>query len=343
MYINACSFGNDYQDIVVQMVESRLSDSEILQSLKDNYQVKIHLRTLQRRKADWGLIHHAAQQVDSLEEVIRHYFKNDLTYAQIYHAISTTHQYTHSRRNLERKLKSMQLSRRLDDLDRNLTTVETAVSCIMDLHQTTEGRNAGYKKIQQLLQRQYGISLHTMTVALINRTLDPEGVENRAKRVLKRRVFNTPGPNFIWSADGHDKLKKFGITLYGFIDAWSRKILGIFVHVTNNDPRHVGFYYLQLCHDPSQAHLFTKSTHNQKIECLWSQLMKGYNCELINKLFKAMEEGYYNPEDLLEQLLFLHLWVPFLQNSLDQLTGDYNNYKRRIDKKSILPTGCSAD
>jgi hypothetical protein len=144
---------------------------------------------------------------------------------------------------------------------------------------------------------------------LINCTLDPEGVDNQSKRVLKQRVFNTPGPNFIWSADGHNKLKKFGITLYGFIDAWSWKILGIFVHVTNNDPQHIGYYYLKLvkreggipcqtstdrgtktihmeghrinltqlfnadCPDPIQSHLFTKSTHNQKIECLWLQLM----------------------------------------------------------------------
>ncbi|KNF05852.1 hypothetical protein PSTG_00846 [Puccinia striiformis f. sp. tritici PST-78] len=99
---------------------------------------------------------------------------------------------------------------------------------------------------KQLLQTKYGLSVHNITVAMINRTLDPEGVDNRSKRVLKRRVFHVPGPNYIWSADGHDKLKKFGITIYGFIDAWSRKVLGIFVHVTNNDPRHIGYYYLQL-------------------------------------------------------------------------------------------------
>ncbi|KNE86757.1 hypothetical protein PSTG_19879, partial [Puccinia striiformis f. sp. tritici PST-78] len=93
--------------------------------------------------------------------------------------------------------------------------------------------------MKQLLQTKYGICVHQLTVALINRTLDPEGVDNRTKRVLKRRVFNVPGPNFIWSADGHDKLKKFGITMYGFIDAWSRKVLAVHVHVTNNDPRHI--------------------------------------------------------------------------------------------------------
>lgn len=174
-------------------------------------------------------------------------------------------------------------------------------------------------------------------MAIINRTLDPEGVDARSKRVLKRRVFKTPGPNYIWSADGHDKLKKLGITLYSFIDVWSRKILGIFVHVTNNDPRHIGYYYLQLvkreggiprrtttdrgtetihmaghqmnlteqfnqhCPDPSQSHLFTKSTHNQKIECLWSQLMKQFNTELINQIYAALELNLYNQEDPVER------------------------------------------
>ncbi|KAI7944726.1 hypothetical protein MJO28_010421, partial [Puccinia striiformis f. sp. tritici] len=192
------------------------------------------------------------------------------------------------------------------------------------------------------------------------------------------RVFHVPGPNYIWSADGHDKLKKFGITIYGFIDAWSRKVLGIFVHVTNNDPRHIGYYYLQLVKsqggiprrtttdrgtetihmaghqinltaqynahsaDPSTSHLFTKSTHNQKIECLWSQLMKQYNCELINQLFSAEENELYNKEDPLEKTLFIYLWVPLLQSGLDEWMSNYNNYKRRTDKKSSLPTGCSA-
>jgi hypothetical protein len=50
----------------------------------------------------------------------------------------------------------------------------------------------------------------------------------------------------MWSADGHNKLKKFGITLYRFMDAWSRKNLVIHVHVTNNDPRHVAIITFNL-------------------------------------------------------------------------------------------------
>ncbi|KAI7956940.1 hypothetical protein MJO28_004035 [Puccinia striiformis f. sp. tritici] len=93
---------------------------------------------------------------------------------------------------------------------------------------------------------------------------------------------------------------------------------------------------------PSTSHLFTKSTHNQKIECLWSQLMKQYNCELINRLFSAEENELYNKEDPLEKTLFIYLWVPLLQSGLDEWMSNYNNYKRRTDKKSSLSTGCSA-
>jgi hypothetical protein len=78
------------------------------------------------------------------------------------------------------------------------------------------------------------------------RDLDPEGIEQRRKGKLKRRVLTVPGPNHIWSSDGHDKLKPYGICIYGTIDAWSRKILDIQVHVTNNNPRHVGYYFLTM-------------------------------------------------------------------------------------------------
>jgi hypothetical protein len=44
--------------------------------------------------------------------------------------------------------------------------------------------------------------------------------------------------------------------------------------------------------DPDQAHRYTKSVHNQKIECLWSQLMKQYDGELIRQLYEADEKGY---------------------------------------------------
>ncbi|KAH9454748.1 hypothetical protein Pst134EB_014813 [Puccinia striiformis f. sp. tritici] len=222
------------------------------------------------------------------------------------------------------------------------------------IHLTPEGSNVGYRKLRHLLCTKYGINIHLQTAARLNRSLDPEG-----------------------SADGHDKLKKFGLTIYGFIDAWSRKVLGIFVHTTNNNPRHIGYYYLQLVKevggipqrtttdrgtetidlaghqmnlmgqfgsiDPDKCHRFTKSVHNQKIECLWSQLMKQYNSELIRQLYEADKKEYYNPTNPVHHVLFLYLWVPLLQDGLNEWLTNYNSFKRRYDPKSMLPTGCSAN
>jgi hypothetical protein len=171
----------------------------------------------------------------------------------------------------------------------------------------------------------------------ILKEVDPEGIEMRLKKACKQRVFRTVGPNHIWSADGHDKLKAYGITVYGFVDAWSRKILGIFVHVTNNDPRHVplGVYFLNLAkaiggipkkittdRGTETGHMetfqiqishefcenltieqaqkcmhYTKSTHNQKIESLWSRMMTEHNRPIIDKILTHMENDVYDDSD----------------------------------------------
>jgi hypothetical protein len=62
-------------------------------------------------------------------------------------------------------------------------------------------------------------------------TLDPEGVRARKKPYKKvhGRNFCTPGPNFLWAIDGHHKLTRFGIQIYAAIDAYSRKIIWIYV------------------------------------------------------------------------------------------------------------------
>jgi hypothetical protein len=163
-------------------------------------------------------------------------------------------------------------------------------------------------------------------------------MQARLRQTCKRRVFRTFGPNHVWAIDGHDKLKRFGITVYGIIDAWSRKILGLYVHVTNNDPRNVGVYFLQLVskiggvplkvtadygtetgdvsmyqmllshefagitqQEASKRMHHTKSTHNQKIEALWSQMMRQHNRTIIDQIMTQIEDGNYDPKDPIEK------------------------------------------
>ena len=77
------------------------------------------------------------------------------------------------------------------------------------------------------------------------RILDPEGIENRSKYRLKRRVYNVPGPNFIWHIDGYDKLKPFGFAIHSCVDEFSRKVMWLEVGTSNNKPEIICYYYLQ--------------------------------------------------------------------------------------------------
>ena len=53
--------------------------------------------------------------------------------------------------------------------------------------------------------------------------MDPVGVERRAYNFnhRPRGEYIVPGLNYIWSLDGHDKLKAWGIEIYSAIDAFS--------------------------------------------------------------------------------------------------------------------------
>jgi hypothetical protein len=46
---------------------------------------------------------------------------------------------------------------------------------------------------------------------------------------------------------------------------------------------------------------FTKSTRNQKIEALWSQMMKHHNQAIINVIQTQIDNGRYNPDDEVEK------------------------------------------
>ncbi|MED6239288.1 hypothetical protein ATANTOWER_004438 [Ataeniobius toweri] len=49
---------------------------------------------------------------------------------------------------------------------------------------------------------------------------------------------------YVWHIDGYDKIKPFGIAISGCIDGFSRKMLWLEAHKTNNDPKIIGGYFM---------------------------------------------------------------------------------------------------
>lgn len=46
------------------------------------------------------------------------------------------------------------------------------------------------------------------TVCMLLKIIDKEGVEVRSRYRLKRRCYTVSRPNYLWHADGYDKLKR---------------------------------------------------------------------------------------------------------------------------------------
>lgn len=81
------------------------------------------------------------------------------------------------------------------------------------------GRGLTYQHL-----RRQGIPVARDRMYAILRELDPLGVEQRPFGLQKtpRDTYVVPGPNFLWSVDGHHKMSMYGIGIYAAIDGYSR-------------------------------------------------------------------------------------------------------------------------
>ena len=103
--------------------------------------------------------------------------------------------------------------------------------------------NLGYRRVWSHLSTS-GRLLRRKDVRLALRELDPENVDKRQRRRLRRRKHRNPGPNYVWHIDGHDKPKPYGISIHGCIDGYSRRIIWLEVAATNTMPELIAKYYL---------------------------------------------------------------------------------------------------
>ena len=95
----------------------------------------------------------------------------------------------------------------------------------------------------------FNTRLNSELLQAVQRLINPLGVEEqRCQKVIQKAYFSD-GKNHVWASDGHEKLKPYGIVIYRFIDCWSWKALGLFAHITNSNPQHVGLWFLQIVED----------------------------------------------------------------------------------------------
>jgi hypothetical protein len=86
--------------------------------------------------------------------------------------------------------------------------------------------------------------------------MGPEGFQKQHPSAQK--VIRTPlvslGPNDKWCGDGHDKLNKIGIGIYGIRDKFSGFWLGLWALPNNPLGNAVAYLYLCLVEDMKGLH-----------------------------------------------------------------------------------------
>lgn len=287
-----------------------------------------------------------------------HKLKPKLKYKHICMVINQYHRKPLTMRGLKEIIRKNGLSRR-----KNITNDEATEAITLELQ--TSMSSVGYRQMTEFVSVKYEINISKEDVRLILKELDPDGVEERRNRVIKRRRYESNGPWGVFHMDGNDKLKRFGFAIHGCIDGFSRKLMWLSVSTTNNDPLVIANYYLicikkykqvpQLlrmdggteniyCRDmqffftnSEDSFLNAASTRNQRIEAYWSRLKKFKLSWWIEFFSDMVSHHIYKPSNEFHQEALLFAFLPVIQLELNESLKVWN--ARNIRQSSSAPGG----
>jgi len=236
------------------------------------------------------------------------------------------------------------------------------------------GGSIGYRTMWRRIQQEHNLRVNQETVRQLLKVIDPMGVERRKRHRLSRRKYITPGPNYLWHADGYDKLKPFGFAIHGAMDGYSRRVLWLHVSPTNNDPAVIAWYYLRYLHQHQhtsriircdlgtenttievlqpffryncndafagvKSFMYGKSTANQRIEAWWALLRKHCTGWWINMFKDLRDRGLYNGHDLVHIQCLRYCFMGVLRAELQRTVREWNTHPIRSNKNGECPSG----
>ena len=137
--------------------------------------------------------------VCGVDELIKEYFHRGYAYQAIVDLLEKQDGVRMHVRTLKRKLRGLGLKRKGADHD------EDIVRDLIKQEMEGAGSLAGYRYIWHALRLRHHVNVPRSRVACIMKEIDPEGVQERRSRRLRRRAYVSYGPNFCWHIDGRCK------------------------------------------------------------------------------------------------------------------------------------------
>jgi len=301
----------------------------------------------------------------SEDELILHYFSKDLEYNTILDVLREQHGVIMSLRTLKRRMKSLNLKRR--NLDLNNAKLFSAENAIRAELTRGPGCLMGYRMMTDALKMKYNIRIPRWCTMRLLRTVDSVGVLQRRRRSLHRRTYCVAGPNYMWHADGHDKLKRFGFAIHACIDGFSRRIIWVCCSSSNNNASVIAHYYVTAVRElegcphvlrtdcgtenvimaaiqcalrgSRHGHVYGNSQNNQRVESWWCFLRKRRMQWWID-LFDDLEQyGAINVAriDHIECMRFCFMGI--IQRELAEVKTLWNGHRIRKSQGAKCPSG----
>lgn len=300
--------------------------------------------------------------------LIEHYFLQGYQGLEIVALLRFCHNINVSLRHLKRLLRQLNLRRR-----RQESPIEDIAQIILRELEGS-GRNIGYRLMWHRLNNIYGLRVTQETTRRMIRIIDPDGVSRRTAHRLQRRLYMCPGPNHTIHIDGYDKLKPYGIAIHGAVDGFSRKILWLQACYSNNNPRLVVKYYLDFIrrlqgvpkvvradrgtentlihrlqvalrwhHGDGRAKensfQYGRSTANQRIECMWSQLRRMSMTYWINLFKDFRDQGIFDNSNQIQVECVRFCFLALIQKELDSIVLQWNQHRIRQQRQNECPSG----
>lgn len=288
-------------------------------------------------------------------DVIWKYFKDGLTYVEILEFLRVYHNCSMSLSTLKRFMRKEGMRKRpLEGVRCNISDLEKAVYEEL----CGSSSNVGYRRMYRTLINK-NILCRREDVRKVIKAIDPEGVEDRGRKRLRRRKYKNQGPNSVWHIDGHDKLKPYGFCIHGCIDGFSRRIIWLEINCSNKLPEAIASFYLDACKElrgipvkikaddgtehsliePIHVYLsslsrnivedsfsITTSPQNQRIESYWATLQKD-KIGWWRRFFQDMTDNdLLDTSDpvLLDCLRYCFMGI--IRKELESIKCDWNNH-----------------
>ena len=295
----------------------------------------------------------------SVDDIITSYFMAGYNYNEILHAVTTLHGFRHpgSMRSLHRALRRLGLYRH-----GHHSSTNSIISHIRN-ELNNSGSCIGYRQMHQRCQRA-GLNTSREVVRIAVKFLDPDGVEERKRKHLRRRQYFARGPNYVWHIDGYDKLKPYGFSIHGAIDGFSRRIMWLRLDRSNKEPVGISSIYVNCLKEiggvPRKVvgdygteniyvaagqrffrrnHLdasagyhsfkYGRSVSNQRIEALWSLLRRSCTTWWMNFFKDLIEQDKYDNTNNIEVECLLFCFYKPLLSDLLTFRETWNSHRIR--------------